>query len=75
MEQMSDSGMARRPALGQRYDDSFAIARHWKGLSANIPQSDDEFPENLTDSFDHRELSDEAKRRMLYKYGNELFAL
>lgn len=71
---MSDSGMARRPALGQRYDDSFAIARH-KGLSADIPQSDDEFPENLTDSFDHRELSDEAKRRMLYKYGNELFAL
>ena len=72
---MSDSGMARRPTLGQRYDDSFAIARQWKGLSADIPQSDDEFPENLTDSFDHRELSDEAKRRMLYKYGNELFAL
>lgn len=72
---MSDSGMARRPALGQRYDDSFAIARQWKGLSADISQSDDEFPENLTDSFDHRELSDEAKRRMLYKYGNELFAL
>lgn len=75
MEQMSDSGMARRPTLGQRYDDSFAIARQWKGLSADISQSDDEFPENLTDSFDHRELSDEAKRRMLYKYGNELFAL
>lgn len=72
---MSDSGMARRPTLGQRYDDSFAIARQWKGLSADISQSDDEFPENLTDSFDHRELSDEAKRRMLYKYGNELFAL
>ena len=50
-------------------------AREWKGLSADIPYWDNEFPENLIDSCDHRELSDEAKRRILYEYGKELFAL
>ena len=72
---MSDAGFARRSALGQRHDDSFAMARQWNGLRADIPRWDNEFPENLIDSFDQRELSDEAKRRILYEYGKELFAL
>jgi hypothetical protein len=51
------------------------MARQWNGLSADTPHWDNEFAKNLIDSCDHRELSDEAKRRMLYECGKELFVL
>jgi predicted TIM-barrel fold metal-dependent hydrolase len=43
--------------------------------ASDIPHWDNEFPENLIDLRDHRELSDDAKKQILYKNAKELFAL
>ncbi|HUC97609.1 MAG TPA: amidohydrolase family protein [Candidatus Polarisedimenticolaceae bacterium] len=43
--------------------------------ASDIPHWDNEFPENLIDLRDHRHLSDDAKRKILYENAKELFAL
>jgi predicted TIM-barrel fold metal-dependent hydrolase len=43
--------------------------------ASDIPHWDNEFPENLHDLRDHREFSDDVKRKILYKNAKNLFAL
>ncbi len=43
--------------------------------ASDILHWDNEFPENLHDLRDHRELSDDVKRKILYKNAKDLFAL
>jgi uncharacterized protein len=43
--------------------------------ASDIPHGDNEFPENLHDPREHRELSDDAKENILYKNAKELFSL
>jgi len=43
--------------------------------ASDIPHWDNEFPENLHDLRRHRQLSDDAKEKILYKNAKELFAL
>jgi uncharacterized protein len=43
--------------------------------ASDIPHWDNEFPENLHDLREHKELSNETKEKILYKNGKALFAL
>ena len=43
--------------------------------ASDIPHWDNEFPENLRDLRGHKDLSPEAKEKILYKNAKELFAL
>jgi predicted TIM-barrel fold metal-dependent hydrolase len=43
--------------------------------ASDIPHWDNEFPENLIDLRNRRDLSEDAKRKILYDNAKELFAL
>jgi predicted TIM-barrel fold metal-dependent hydrolase len=43
--------------------------------ASDIPHWDNEFPENLQDLRGHKQLSNEAKEKILYKNAKELFSL
>ena len=43
--------------------------------ASDIPHWDNEFPENLIDLRNHRDLSEEVKRKILHDNAKELFAL
>jgi len=43
--------------------------------ASDIPHWDNEFPHNLNDLRGHKQLSNEAKEKILYKNATELFAL
>jgi len=43
--------------------------------ASDIPHWDNEFPDNLHDLREHKQLSSEAKEKILYKNAKELFAL
>ncbi|MGN6718542.1 MAG: hypothetical protein ACTHLX_14235 [Candidatus Binatia bacterium] len=42
--------------------------------ASDIPHWDNEFPHNLHDLQNHKQLSNEMKEKMLYKNTKELFA-
>ena len=44
-------------------------------LASDIPHWDNEFPLNLNDLRGHKQLSNEAKEKILYKNAKALFAL